>query len=80
MLYKCITSVRISVMFENVRDPRVARWIKCYRNTIFHNDTLGIIIRISIRIRIIGIIIRRIIRIIRIIIIKDFINTWSDIN
>jgi len=26
VLYKCITSVRISALFEKFPDPRVARW------------------------------------------------------
>ena len=47
MLYNCITSVRISALFEN-RDPRAARsnkmheWtsqLKHCRTTIFHNHT-----------------------------------------
>ena len=33
LLYWCITSVRISAMFENARDPRTARWNRMHERT-----------------------------------------------
>ena len=49
---ECLTSVRISAMFENIRDPPAARWnriheltskLKMCRTTIFHSNTLGMV-------------------------------------
>ena len=33
VLYKCITSGRISAMLENIRDPREARWNRMHERT-----------------------------------------------